>query len=139
MQRNNLRTHLRRRKSLKPGFLSLIALAAVGGYAVVLLLVSLLSFITSKAAPDNTVISVFTSLALFVGAYTGGYISAKHRHKNGLLMGLCCGLFMFLVILVIGLFISGKSEGFGAPAKFFITIIASGIGGVAGVNSTTFR
>lgn len=139
MYRKLLRTRIRRKRYIKLNAFTLILLAGGAGYMVILAAVSLLSVVTSKVAPDTPVISVFTALALFIGAYVGGYISAKNRHKNGLLMGVCCGLFMFLVILIIGLIISGRSQGFSAPVKFFITVAAGGIGGVVGVNSSTFR
>lgn len=133
------RTHLRRRASFKPNPVLLIILAGVIGYMVIFAVITIFSAISSKVTPDDGVMSVFTTLALFIGAYVGGYISAKNRHKNGLLMGVCCGLFMFLVILIVGALISGHSKGFGAPVKFIITVTAGGIGGLIGVNSTTFR
>ena len=133
------RTHLRRRRELKLSPLCLIAAAGAAGYFVVFTIISVFSFVTSKVTPDNSVLSAFTALALAAGAYFGGYISAKNRHKNGLLMGICCGLFMFLVIILVGVFISGSSDGFGAPVKFLITVVFGGVGGIIGVNSTTFR
>ena len=133
------RTHLRRSRGIRLNPFWLIVIAGVAGYIVIFAVMALLSAVTSKVSPDNNVLSVFTALALFIGSYVGGYISAKNRHKNGLLMGLCCGLFMFLIILFVGLFISGKTNGFGAPVKFFITVVAGGVGWIIGVNSTTFR
>lgn len=133
------RTHLRRKIKIKPDPVLLVIIAGFVGYIVIFAVIALLSAISSRVSPDNDVMSVFTALALFIGAYVGGYISAKNRHKNGLLMGMCCGLFMFLIILVVGFFISGRSNGFGAPVKFIITIAAGGVGGIVGVNSTTFR
>lgn len=133
------RTHLRHRKGVKLNPLMLVVIAGAVGYAVVFAVITLFSAVSSRVTPNDSVMSVFTALALFIGAYTGGYISAKNRHKNGLLMGICCGMFMFLIILIVGIFISGRSNGFGAPVKFFITVIAGGVGGIIGVNSTTFR
>ena len=133
------RTHIRRKRNIRPAPVLLIILAGAVGYAVIFVIIALFSAVSSKVSPDNDVMSVFTALALFIGAYTGGYISAKNRHKNGLLMGVCCGLFMFIVILAVGAAISSRSNGYGAPVKFLITITAGGIGGLVGVNSTTFR
>lgn len=133
------RSYLRRSKRIRPNPLLLIVFAAFVGYIVIFAIISLLSIVSSKVSPDQSIMSIFTTAALFVGAFIGGYISAKNRHKNGLLMGVCCGLFMFLVIIVVGLVLSSHSGGAGAPAKFFITVIAGGVGGVVGINSSTFR
>ncbi|WP_051588858.1 TIGR04086 family membrane protein [Ruminococcus sp. NK3A76] len=133
------RTHLRRIKRIKPDPVLLIILAGVAGYVVVFAMITVFSALSSRASPDDDLMSVFTALALFAGAYAGGYISAKNRHKNGLLMGVCCGLFMFLIILIVGTVISHHTNGFGAPVKFLITVVAGGVGGLIGVNSTTFR
>ena len=133
------RTHLRHRRAVKLNPLMLVISAGIIGYVVVFAVITLFSAVSSRVSPNDSVMSVFTALALFIGSYVGGYISAKNRHKNGLLMGLCCGLFMFLIILIVGILISGRSNGFGAPVKFFITVVAGGVGGIIGVNSTTFR
>ena len=133
------RTHIRRKKIFKPNPVLLIILAGLVGYAVIFAVITLFSLISSNVSPDETVMSVFTALALFIGSYVGGYISAKNRHKNGLLMGLCCGLFMFLIILIVGAVISKHTGGFGGSVKFIISVSAGGLGGLIGVNSTTFR
>ena len=133
------RTHIRRKRGIKPDPVLIIIFAGGAGYIVIFAVITLFSALSSKVSPDESVMSVFTALALFIGAYVGGYISAKNRHKNGLLMGICCGLFMFLVILAVGTVISSHSNGYGAPVKFIITVTAGGVGGLVGVNSTTFR
>ena len=85
------RSYLRRSKRIKPNPLLLIVFAAFVGYIVIFAIISLLSIVSSKVSPDQSIMSIFTTAALFVGAFIGGYISAKNRHKNGLLMGVCCG------------------------------------------------
>lgn len=80
-----------------------------------------------------------SGIALCVGAYFGGFISAKKRRRNGLFMGILCGLFMFLVILIIGSFFLKAITGLSPSLKFTLTLVCGGIGGIVGVNSKHSR
>ena len=69
-----------------------------------------------------------------VGTLLGGYITAAIAGSKGLVMGLCCGLTVFLLLLIIGM-----SKGTGDIGA--LTFVRSGVcalcgvlGGIKGVN-----
>ncbi|CDA73197.1 putative uncharacterized protein [Ruminococcus sp. CAG:579] len=114
-------------------------LSALAGFSLVFLGLLLFSFIMTRIDVSEPVLSVLTSLALCVGAYVGGYTASRRRRRNGLLMGVCCGLFMFLVIFALSYFFAGTAGGFSASAKLIMTLVCAGTGGVIGVNSAGRR
>ncbi|MGN1114251.1 MAG: TIGR04086 family membrane protein [Oscillospiraceae bacterium] len=125
-------------RKLSKGKLSAVPTTIFSGiwaFIVVFVVMLLFAFIITKIDVGDKVISVMSSIALCVGAYAGGYISARKRRCNGLLMGLLCGLFIFLVILTVGsLFV--KSVGGSSPSlKLILVLICGGAGGIIGVNS----
>lgn len=132
--------HKRGRKT--SGRLSLVAdtiFSSLAGFVIIFVCILFFAFIITKIDATEKVISMMTGFALCVGAYAGGFISAKKRRRNGLFMGVICGLFMFLVILVIGSFFLKTVAGLSPSLKFTLTLICGGIGGIVGVNSKHSR
>lgn len=111
------------------------AAASLIGFGVIFLMVLLIAFIITKLDVADNVISFMTSAALCTGAYVGGFISAKRRRKNGLLMGILCGVFIFFVIFVLSLLFAKTAGGMNGSSKLVLTLIFGAIGGVVGVNS----
>lgn len=110
-------------------------LSAVAALGVVALILLVFAFLISKIDAKDFTLSVMSTIALAVGAYVGGYISGKRRKHNGLLMGALCGVFIFLIILLLGAFFSKTVESFPASAKLVVTLVCAAAGGVVGVNS----
>ncbi len=131
----------RRRKTSDLRFPTMIntVSSALIGFIIIFILVLLFAYVVTKIDATDTIISIMTSVALCVGAYTGGYISAKKRRRNGLFMGVVCGIFMFFVIVVISTFFAQKMAGFSGTTKFVLTLIFSAVGGIVGVNSKNRR
>lgn len=129
----------RRGAGLRLSVLSGTVFSALIGFAVVFLIVIVFAYLITKIDAADTVISVMTSAALCAGAYAGGFISAKKRRKNGLLMGVLCGLFMFFVIFIISTFFAQTISGFSGSAKLVMTLVFGAIGGIVGVNSKSRR
>jgi putative membrane protein (TIGR04086 family) len=50
-------------------------------------------------------------------------------------MGILCGVFVFIIIILLSHFFSKTAESFSMPTKLVLTLICAGIGGVVGVNS----
>lgn len=111
------------------------ALSALIGFIVIFIIVLLFAFLMTKIDATDTIVSAMTACALCVGAYTGGFISAKRRRKNGLLMGILCGVFMFFVIFILSTFCVQTIAGLSGSTKLIMTLICSAIGGIVGVNS----
>lgn len=129
---------MRARSIIKNRRLSAVAsplLSAVAALGVAALILLVFAFLISKIDAKDFTLSVMSTIALAVGAYVGGYISGKRRKHNGLLMGALCGVFIFLIILLLGALFSKTVESFPASAKLVVTLVCAAAGGVVGVNS----
>ncbi len=131
-----------KRKRFTNGRLSVLtntAFSALSGFAIIIVCILAFAFIITKIDVTDKVVSVLSSAALCAGAYAGGFISAKKRRKNGLFMGVLCGLFMFFIILIVSTFFIQTISGFSPSLKLILTLIFGAIGGIVGVNSKNNR
>lgn len=131
-----------KRKKFANGRLSVLtntAFSALSGFAIIIVCILAFAFIITKIDVTDKVVSVLSSAALCAGAYAGGFISAKKRRKNGLFMGVLCGLFMFFIILVVSTFFIQTISGFSPSLKLILTLLFGAIGGIVGVNSKNNR
>lgn len=110
-------------------------ISALCGFGVIFACILVFSVLMTKIDLNNSVLSVLTSAALCVGAYTGGYVAARKRRHNGLLIGVLCGLFIFLIIFLASYFFAGTAGGFSGSSKFAMTLICAAVGGIVGVNN----
>lgn len=111
-------------------------LAAVGiGFFVIMGCLFLFSLLISKIDMPEGAVSVMSTVALCVGAFSGGFSCAKKRRKNGLVMGIATGGIMFFIVLLLSLIFAKTAITFTAASKLFWTVVFSAIGGIIGVNS----
>lgn len=111
------------------------ASSAVISCVVIGALILLFGYFISRIDATDIIISAMSTFALCTGAFSGGYVSGKRRRRNGLLMGILCGVFVFIIIILLSHFFSKTAESFSMPKKLVLTLICAGIGGVVGVNS----
>lgn len=109
------------------------------GMIIVIVFLLVFSFFMTKFDAPAVVISVMSSLALCIGAYTGGYIAARRRKQNGLIMGILAGISVYCIIFLLGLILAKTSMSMGFFSKLIMTLICGAIGGIIGVNSKRKR
>lgn len=79
--------------------------------------------------------SPLSSIALAIGSGVGGYISAYKNKSKGFICGLINAGIMFLLVAVIGLILS-RNITLMSLIHFAVTVLASLIGGILGVNKS---
>ncbi|WP_092751778.1 TIGR04086 family membrane protein [Hydrogenoanaerobacterium saccharovorans] len=121
-------------KYLKP-----ILSGTLVGAVVITVILMVLSLLLSLQNIPQMLINPMVLLALAIGSLMGGSFAAKMVREKGLVMGLCCGVLLFLMLLLFGQGISDNGFGFMAAIKLAIALLFSAIGGVAGVNSKKSR
>lgn len=126
------RTSINNIKSTR--FFSTINSSMIGIVITMACLLVFSLFMTKFDAPES-VVAIMSSLALCIGAYSGGYISSKRRRQNGLLTGIITGILIYCVILFVGLIFAKSSISFSFLAKLIMTLVCGAIGGIVGVNS----
>jgi len=109
------------------------------GMVIIILCLLLFSILITKFDAPEIMVTIMSSLALCIGAYSGGYISSKRRRQNGLLMGIISGILIYCLILIVGLIFAKTAISFGILSKLILTLICGAIGGIFGVNSRKKR
>jgi len=98
---------------------------------VVLLLFALL--LAACDIPQPAVVPMAVAAAA-IGAFLGGFISARASGSRGLVFGAAAGALMFLLNLIAGFSFLHDISGWYAVVKLLVIVISSSIGGVYGVN-----
>lgn len=105
----------------------------VGVISCTLLLLLMALAIGSVDIPRRLVLPLAIAAGA-VAAFLAGLVAARLSGKNGLLLGLTCGLLLFLLILIAGFVrYTGVDTGVSA-VKLAVLLVAGGVGGVLGVN-----
>lgn len=110
-------------------------LAVLAGLAVVLLLLLLFSLLISNIDASEELVAAMGCVSLCAGSFTAGFVAAKRRRCKGLLIGLACGIAMYLVTFLIGLLLLQSFAAAGTFSKLIFMVLCNCIGGVVGVNT----
>lgn len=117
-----------------------LAVGTVVGFIICMLILLLITFILVKIQkfPETLVVpaAIFTAC---IGAFVGGYFSARVKKNNGLLMGAVCALVLFVLLLLIGSLFAGDMFGVVSLLRMSAMLISGAIGGVLGVNKRRRR
>lgn len=105
------------------------------GLVIMLLFVLLFAFLLTKVDAKDKFVSMMSTVSLCVGAYCGGYIASRLKRRNGLVIGLLTGLFIYFIIFLAAVIFAKTSISFGFVTKLIITVVSAAIGGIIGVNS----
>lgn len=115
-------------------FIRPVVYGLLSGVAVCLALLLIMSVIMGMRDIPETAVSVFAVLTFAAGGFAAGYISASFARERGMLLGLCCGVCLFLIVLLAYLAVDGSPLGIQAVTKLVAVLCASAIGGITGVN-----
>lgn len=121
--------------SFKSSRLYCTASSSFVGIIVILVCLLIFSLFMTKFDAPEPMVSVMSSLALCIGAYVGGYIAAKRRRQNGMIIGILTGIAIYCVVFFAGIIFAKNSVSFGFFTKLIMTLICAAVGGVFGVNS----
>ena len=112
----------------KLSVLSSTALSACVGCGAIFVAVLAFAYVITKIDATDLMLSVMSTAAL-----------GKRQRRNGLLSGVLCGVFIFLIIIILSALFSKAAESFSVSAKLVLTLVCAGVGGVVGVNSKSSR
>ena len=73
-------------------------------------------------------------MLITLGGLVAGYVSAAFSRERGMLVGVCCGICMFLLLAFTNLTVNGPDFCAVAFTKLAAVLFASALGGVVGVN-----
>lgn len=115
-----------------------VLFGTVAAVCITVIVLFLAAIIITVAGVSSRFASPISSVALAIGSILGGRFSASKNGKKGLLCGLLTGLAIFLIITVTGMFLNNNFSLM-TLIHFVVIFLASGIGGILGVNKSQKR
>ena len=79
-------------------------------------------------------ITLIATLAFVLGGLVAGFVSASFAREKGMLIGICCGICLFLILMTASFVFDDAGFGMAAVSKLAAVLFASALGGVIGVN-----
>lgn len=119
---------------LKPMIIGLLS-----GVTTCFVFLCIFAFIVSSRDIPQAMISTLALVAGGLGGFISGFVASKLVRTRGLLVGLICGVVLFLIVLLASVATLKTSFGPIIFVKMTVIVIASAIGGVLGVNSRSKR
>ncbi len=106
------------------------------GIVVTLILLFGIAAIMVLGGMGSSYASPLSSVAAAIGAFIGGYFSARKNGAKGLLGGLLVAAVMFILFSVVGAFVS-EQVSLMSFIRLVIIGLAASIGGILGVNKSS--
>ncbi len=129
----------RRKRRMSDSGLYTMLISAVMGIGMIIICLMGFAFILSRINAPAVMVSVLATVALGVGGYFGGYFCARKRRRNGMLMGVMCGVLIFMTVLIFGAVFAKAALGISSAGKLMITMLCGAVGGIVGVNTKKHR
>ena len=100
-------------------------------------LIFMFGWICNSQKDPSALAGVFGRAALYIGALTGGIVSARTNREKGLVSGLATGGVFMLVVIILSLMLRDGSSpvSFVTWVMFLLVALVSGVGGYIGVPS----
>lgn len=116
-------------------FIKPIGLGTLLGVITCSLLLTLLALIfTKSSSPPHSLVEPIMLISAGIGAFTGGYSSARIARKSGMFYGMICSFIMFIFIFTAGLVSVRDSLTMLTIIRLLIMLTCGSIGGIIGVN-----
>ena len=110
------------------------ALGAAVGIAVTLVFMLIFAAVIYFFGLDRAYSVPLATICLAFGSLSAAYFVSKRTGQRGYLVGLIVGLISFAAVTVISLIVNRTGITVNTAFHFIIILLASAIGGIAGVN-----
>ncbi len=116
-------------------FIKPVIWGVAASIATILIISVIAALIISKIGSGIGLTDYISTAALAVGCFVGGLVSAKLLKEMGLIIGAVTGAVSFIIIVLAAIAIANSNIGTVFLVRLAICVLASGIGGIIGVNS----
>ena len=100
------------------------------------ILLFILAFVLAKKDLARSIIFPYTFLVLGISSFLSGYIASRILKKNGLILGVCCGVSYYFILLLCTIIFNQSPLSMLSLIKFAVLCITAGLGGMIGVNQS---
>ena len=105
-----------------------------GGALLMLILLCICAAVMTVQDFNVTVLRIIALATLGLGGFGSGFLAAKLRRKNGMLMGALSGAALMVILVLLSLIFFGFHFGGQLITKVAIGVLTGALGGVLGVN-----
>lgn len=134
MKRDNTRTVIDRKRLIKAVVFGVTAGLAV---SLLVLLITAAVIVKSGRVPYPALVPAAIAAAC-IGAFSGGYTTARINRSFGLATGAFCGVIMYPVLLALGAAFGGSFDPL-SLLRLLLMTVSGAVGGVLGVNKRRKR
>lgn len=127
-------TGKKRAKSVKFPALQAIGIGILFSCIVLVVLVACIAFAMSFDSLPDAFLTAAAIAVLVVSGLAGGYFAAKKLWRDGLRIGLLCGLVLCAVVLLLSVLVY-RCFAWQFMFKVLVVAASASLGGVLGVNS----
>jgi putative membrane protein (TIGR04086 family) len=100
-------------------------------------LIFIFGWICNSQSDPSRLVGILGRVALYISAFSGGFVAARTNKEKGLLSGLATGGIFMLVVIMLSLLLRDGSSSVGLITwvMFLLVALISGLGGYFGVPS----
>ncbi len=111
----------------------------LSGLAAVAVCLLVCAFVLTKQdLPESAAVPMGTA-CISVGAAVAGFVAARIKRSQGMVVGAMMGGVMFLLMLIVSVFVSGTQFTVVTPVRLMLCIALAALGGILGVNLAAKR
>lgn len=115
-----------------------VILPLLAGVGALTITAAVLSAIAASLSLSDSVISGMSGVSLAAGCFAAAYRYGQYRRSGGLMTGIVWGIIVFAAVLLAGCLTVKVFSAGGILIKLVITVTASAVGGICGVNSKPY-
>ena len=105
------------------------------GISICVLFLIFMAFLITKSNNfPHTIIPPLMIIIAGIGAFAGGYISARISSEKGMMCGMICAFLMFILLFIAGLISVREAITMMTVIRLLAMLLTGAIGGIIGVN-----
>lgn len=120
-------------------YIKAIIWGILSGIIGIALLFILIAVVISKISVPLPSVPLMVSICGGIGGFLAGFISACLLKRQGILIGLLCGVLLCIIVLIGTLIMSANPFSGEALTKYAILLVTAMLGGAIGVNSNNTK
>lgn len=121
-------------KELKNEKFTAVLFGVIIGIAVTFIMLFVFSAIYAMTDLEEYVNAIFATLSLIFGSFFGAMYTVGKLKQKGFINGTLVGLFIFMIIFAVSVFISDNSISLTSMFHLICCLLSGGISGIIRVN-----
>lgn len=116
-----------------------VLICGVIGFIILMLTMIAVTFISMNLSIPQSTLNFILLICLGISGFISGNICGQIKKENGFILGILCGLSIFVILLICSLSLDLITFNIITSIKLLVLIICSIFGGILGVNKKEKR